>query len=64
MDKLTYTTETTPDGLRYFFESSNGDKKIQKAVIYLEIEGAPDIHQLVFGDLQPNGQVDFLSVSG
>lgn len=27
MDKLTYTTETTPDGLRYFFESSNGDKK-------------------------------------
>ena len=63
MDKPIYTTETTPDGLRYFFESSNGEKIIQKAVIYLETKGAPDIHQLVFGDLQLDGSVDFLSVS-
>ena len=63
MNKPTYTNETTPDGLRYFFESSNGEKVIQKAIIYLETEGSPNIHQLVFGDLQPDGRIDFLSVS-
>ncbi|MCU0467813.1 MAG: hypothetical protein MUF58_04360 [Arcicella sp.] len=63
MNKPTYNIKTSRDGLRYYFKSLNDDKIIQKAVIYLETEGLPNIYQLVFGDLQPDGQVDFLSVS-
>ncbi|MCU0327130.1 MAG: hypothetical protein MUF45_18165 [Spirosomaceae bacterium] len=62
MNKPTYQLEETTDGFWYEFNSENNGKIIRKAVAYYPTD-SPEIYQLVFGDLNKDGSIDFFSVS-
>jgi hypothetical protein len=63
MEKPTYNVKSSDDGLKYFFESINDDKIIKKVVAYLPTAESPNLYQLIFGDLLPNGEIDVFSNS-
>lgn len=63
MDKPTYKLQSSTDSLQYVFESVSDEKKITKAVAYIQSEDNSDLYQLIFGDLAENGDIDVLSVS-
>lgn len=63
MDKPTYRLQSSADGLQYVFESVSDEKRIIKAVAYIQSEDNSDLYQLIFGDLAENGEIDVLSVS-
>lgn len=63
MDKPTYRLQSSADGLQYVFERVSDEKRIIKAVAYIQSEDNSDLYQLIFGDLAENGEIDVLSVS-
>ena len=63
MKKPTYVLKSTPNALQHVFESVKDDIVIQKIVVYLTTDDNPNLYQLVFGDLTPDGEIDTLSVS-
>ena len=63
MEKPTCLLKSTPNALQHIFESVKNDVVIPKIVVYLPIENNPNLYQLVFGNLMPNGEIDTLSVS-
>lgn len=63
MDKPTYRLQSSTDSLQYVFESVSDEKKIKKAVAYIQSEDNSDLYQLIFGDLTKDGDIDILSVS-
>jgi hypothetical protein len=63
MEKPTYNVKSSDDGLKYFFESINDDKIIKKVVAYLPSAESPNLYQLIFGDLLPNGEIDVFANS-
>ncbi|MFN3848957.1 MAG: DUF6934 family protein [Spirosomataceae bacterium] len=62
MNKPTYQLEQTPDGFWYEFDSENNGRIIRKAVAYYPTDSS-EIYQLVFGDLNEDGSINFFSVS-
>jgi hypothetical protein len=63
MNKPTYNVKASEDGLSYYFESINDERKIQKIIAYLPTENNADLFQLIFGDLTSEGMIDVLTVS-
>jgi hypothetical protein len=63
LNKPFYPYQLSEDSLRFDFQSINNEKSIHKVVQYSPIPDNESIYQLSFGDLQDDGQLDFLSVS-
>lgn len=63
MEKPTYNVESSDDGLKYFFDSTNNGKRIKKVIAYLPTPENSNLFQLIFGDLLPNGDIDIYSIS-
>lgn len=58
-----YNFESSPDALRFEFESISSHKKIRKVVEYTLLPQNPNIYNLGFGDLKEDGTIDDLVVS-
>ncbi len=63
MEKPTYNVKSSDDGLKYFFDSISEDKVVKKVIAYLPSQDSPELYQLIFGDLLPNGEIDVFSTS-
>jgi hypothetical protein len=59
----TYNFESSPDALRFEFDSISPQKHIRKIVEYTPLPQNPNIYNLGFGDLQDDGSIDDLIVS-
>ncbi|MFN8429136.1 MAG: hypothetical protein U0V04_04090 [Spirosomataceae bacterium] len=58
-----YDFESSPDGLRFEFDSISDRKKIRKVVEFTPLPQNPEIFNLGFGDMKNDGTIDDLIVS-
>jgi hypothetical protein len=58
-----YNFESSPDALRFEFDSVSPQKSIRKIVEYTPLPQNSNIYNLGFGDLQEDGSIDDLIVS-
>jgi hypothetical protein len=58
MDKPTYQIETDLDGFQYNFESVSNNKIIKKSIRFYPFQSDPNVYELVFGDILPDGSID------
>ncbi len=58
-----YDFESSPDGLRFEFDSISDRKKIRKVVEFTPLPQNPEIFNLGFGDMKTDGTIDDLIVS-
>lgn len=58
-----YNFESSPDALRFEFDSISSQKQIRKVVEYTPLPQNPNIYNLGFGDLKEDGNIDDLVVS-
>ena len=58
-----YDFESSPDGLRFEFDSISDRKKIRKVVEFTPLPQNPEIFNLGFGDMKTEGTIDDLIVS-
>ncbi|MCA0366333.1 MAG: hypothetical protein LCH67_20010 [Bacteroidetes bacterium] len=58
-----YNFESSPDGLRFEFDSISDRKKIRKVVEFTPLPQNPEIFNLGFGDMKTDGTIDDLIVS-
>jgi hypothetical protein len=63
MTSTFYNFESSPDALRFEFDSISPQKHIRKIVEYTPLPQNPNIYNLGFGDLQEDGSIDDLVVS-
>nr|WP_221394457.1 hypothetical protein [Dyadobacter sp. NIV53] len=62
MKQKFYPYKTSGDYLTFTFESISNGRKIRKAIEYVPIN--ENIYNLAFGDIDENGLLNDLSVSG
>jgi hypothetical protein len=62
MEKPFYDLESSTDGHFYFFKS-NGEKPVNKAIIFIPLDDISNVVELVFGDVKTDNTIDFYSVS-
>jgi hypothetical protein len=62
MDKPVYDLKSSADGHFYFFES-NGEKAVNKAIVFMPISNSSKMVELVFGDIKNDNSIDFYSAS-
>ncbi len=58
-----YNFESSPDGLRFEFDSISDRKKIRKVVEFTPLPQNPEIFNLGFGDMKTDGTIDDFIVS-
>ena len=63
MEKPTYKVESSNDGFNYFFDSVSESQIIKKAVAYIPTKSNPELYQMIFGNLLPDGEIDVFAVS-
>ena len=63
MEKPSYNTESSTEGLLYVFVSKNQDKNIKKAIAYLPLNQSSDICELIFGDVKEDATIDVQAIS-
>ena len=58
-----YDFESSPDALRFEFDSISTQKQISKVVEYTQLPQNPNVYNLSFGDKKEDGTIDDLIVS-
>jgi hypothetical protein len=62
MEKPVYNLRTSPNGLRYFFESVSDEKIIKKVIVFAQMDEDKMLYQLIFGNQLPNNEIDVMTV--